>query len=169
MWFFTSDQHYGHSNIIKYTNRPFKNVDEMNNTLITNFNSKVTKHDITVHAGDFAFKSNTYAQDIINQLNGNHIFIKGNHDKWFKNNKLLLWEKYIDKKHFVVCHYAMRTWNRSCHNSIHLYGHSHGMLPDMKNRSMDIGVDTNNYFPYSINEILEVMKNRTNNNNSYMR
>jgi hypothetical protein len=29
----------------------------------------------------------------------------------------------------VLCHYAMRVWNRSHHGAWHLYGHSRGNLP----------------------------------------
>lgn len=53
--FFTSDTHFGHSNIIKYCNRPFKDKDEMNETLISNWNKVVPEDGIVIHCGDFAF------------------------------------------------------------------------------------------------------------------
>jgi len=59
-------------------------------------------------------------------------------------------------------HYAMSVWNQSHHQTIHLYGHSHGSLPDRGNRSMDIGVDTNNLYPYHLDEIMMIMKDRRN-------
>ena len=64
----------------------------------------------------------------------------------------------IDKNLFILSHYAMRIWNKSHHNSIHLYGHSHGTLEDNYGLSMDVGVDTNNLKPYSYSEILDIMK-----------
>lgn len=60
----------------------------------------------------------------------------------------------IKEYRFVLSHYAMRVWNKSHHGSIHLYGHSHGSLPGI-GRSMDVGVDTNNLYPYHIDEILD--------------
>jgi len=59
-------------------------------------------------------------------------------------------------------HYAQSVWNQSHHQTIHLYGHSHGSLPDRGNRSMDIGVDTNNLYPYHLDEIMLIMKDRRN-------
>jgi len=56
MYYFTADEHYGHTNIIKYCKRPFNSIEEMDATLIENFNSKVTKADHTIHVGDFTFK-----------------------------------------------------------------------------------------------------------------
>ena len=88
MLYFISDEHFGHSNILKYCNRPFKNVFEMNNVLIKNFNKKVKKDDLCYHLGDFCFRSinskgngeKIKAKDYIKKLNGEHIFIEGNHD-----------------------------------------------------------------------------------------
>ena len=58
----------------------------------------------------------------------------------------------------------MRVWARSHYNSIHLYGHSHGRL-DGIGKSMDIGVDTNNFYPYSLDDILKIMKTKPDNPN----
>ena len=55
--FYTADLHLGHANIIKYCNRPFKDVDQMNETLIRNWNSRVKPEDTVIHNGDFCFKN----------------------------------------------------------------------------------------------------------------
>ena len=67
-------------------------------------------------------------------------------------------EIHIDGVRLILSHYAMRVWNKSHHNSIHLYGHSHGTLEDNYGLSMDVGVDTNDLKPYSYSEILDIMK-----------
>ena len=51
--FFTSDTHFNHTNILQYCNRPFKIVDQMNETIITNWNNVVEPDDIVFHLGDF--------------------------------------------------------------------------------------------------------------------
>lgn len=158
MYFFTADEHYNHANIIRYSKRPFSTIEEMNDTMIEKFNEKVTSKDITIHAGDFCFGRTQDAQNIIRQLNGNHIFLKGSHDRWLKNKKATpqIWEKRIHGQLIVVCHYCLRTWAASHYNSWHLYGHSHGCLPS-EGKSHDIGVDTNDFYPYSEEDILEIM------------
>ena len=80
--YFTSDTHFGHANIIKFCNRPFKNVEEMNQKLIENWNSVVGPNDLVFHLGDFAFGGQPLWRYIREQLNGNIILIKGNH-KYF--------------------------------------------------------------------------------------
>lgn len=81
------------------------------------------------------------------------------------------------KTQIIMSHYAMRVWNNSHHGSIMLYGHSHGTLDEMKPefsnptwigdnyfiknyRTMDVGVDTNNLYPYHLDEIIDIMKKR---------
>lgn len=164
MYFFTADEHFGHSNIIKYCKRPFANVKEMDEVIIEKFNDKVCCNDITIHAGDFSFKSKTRVEEYIKQLQGYHIFLKGSHDRWLKESGRWIWEKIIDRQHITVCHYAMRTWSRSHYNSWQLFGHSHGELSPI-GKQWDIGVDNNNFQPLSFQQIKSIMKYRPDNFN----
>jgi len=72
-----------------------------------------------------------------------------------------IWEKGMSlagKNYYIVaCHYAMRTWPKSHYGSWQIYGHSHGKLPGM-GKQMDVGVDTNNFYPYSLKQIIEMMR-----------
>lgn len=81
MLWVTADQHFGHKNIIKYENRPFDSVKDMNNTIINNFNALVDKSDITYHLGDFALTPKRIAKELLAELNGRHKIILGNHDR----------------------------------------------------------------------------------------
>ena len=155
----------------------------MNEDLINKWNEKINKNDIVYYLGDFCFinKLDLWIK-LFNQLKGKIHLIRGNHDKENFTNKLektipkdkLIWVKDYHRQVFKECHnnkdveitmmhYAMRTWNRSHYGSIQCYGHSHGNLKeDINSLSMDIGVDTNNFYPYSLNEIIEKMNNKKN-------
>ncbi len=172
---FTSDTHWGHKNIIKYSNRPFSSVEEMDETLINNWNAVVKPNDIVWHLGDFAFCDYKSFTQILRRLNGTKNVILGNHDKIIINN----WDNLIDSKllnsiqyykelkadgqMIVLLHYGMRVWNKSHHGSIHLYGHSHGSLPP-HGKSVDVGVDskeiTSEYRPVSLDEVIKYMSKR---------
>ena len=76
-----SDQHFGHKNMIDYENRPFKDVDEMYEILIKNWNSIVTKGDTVICLGDFSFYNKEITTQIISQLKGRKELILGNHDR----------------------------------------------------------------------------------------
>ena len=161
--FFTSDTHYGSKNIIKYCNRPYSSVEEMNEAIINNFNSRVTKHDLTYFLGDNVWGHNNY-KAFFEQLNGQKIIILGNHDNKQSYKKLLI-DNVIsglyDIKHITVdndfitlCHYPMRSWNRAYHGSYMLYGHVHNTITDY-GRSCDVGIDKWNYHPVSWEELKE--------------
>jgi len=165
MIWFTSDTHYGHNSIIRYCNRPFKDSTEMDETLIAYWNKVVKVNDTVYHLGDFAFKP---APNYMQRLNGRVHLIRGNHD--YRNKKYEsffesvhdLYELKINGLSIVLCHYAMRVWPRSHYNSWHLYGHSHGGLSHgelgVYGKSMDVGVDCNNFTPISLDQVTEKMK-----------
>lgn len=166
MYWFTSDEHYGHTNVLKYNDRPFSSIEEMNEGLIANHNSIVSKNDVTIHAGDFCWlnkKEDVYKQ-YLNRLNGNHVLLIGSHDHWQPSSAHYIWRKRIEGNLIIVGHYAMRVWECSHYNSWHLFGHSHGRLEGF-GKSFDIGVDCHNYYPWSWDEIVKEMQYRPDNFN----
>lgn len=173
---FISDTHFGHKNIIQYSNRPFSSVDEMNEAMIENWNKVVKKGDDVYHLGDVSFVPLTETKAILKRLNGNIHIIWGNHDKTLQANISELIssqavrsvqhykELKINGSHLVLFHFGQRVWNKSHHGSIHLYGHSHGSLPPF-GKSVDVGVDckeiTSEYRPIHSDEVMEYMSKRT--------
>jgi len=172
IWF-SSDLHLGHSNIIKHCNRPFKDVDEMDQTLIDNWNSRIGDRDRVYLLGDFTFKNVKGAQEYLDQLNGTIHFIKGNHDTKYSSlspsSKLVLLGEYhelrYNKRKYVLCHYPFESWNGSYRGSIHLHGHCHGSLgvadaPDGFSGPgrLDVGVDCHNFYPISLEQVHEYLE-----------
>lgn len=175
---FSSDSHFGHKNIIKFSDRPFKDTDHMDEELIRAWNEVVHLDDDVYHLGDVSLGNATKLTDILNRLNGNIHLITGNHEKSvFKkesNVARFVWikdyhEMYIDKQFIVMCHYAMRVWNKSHHKSYMLYGHSHdSMENETWGRSMDVGVDSaarilGEYRPFNYTEIKRILDKREHN------
>ena len=99
--FFTSDTHFFHKNIIRFCQRPFNDMDDMQEKLISNWNNTVPKDGIVFFLGDFAFGNSTEWIKIINQLNGYIYFILGNHDLQNCNNLKHLENKKESKDHIL--------------------------------------------------------------------
>lgn len=173
--FFTSDHHFGHANIIKFSNRPFKDVKEMNEEMIRRWNEKISPEDEVYHLGDFGLsKDRDEILNIINRLNGTKYLIQGNHEGAALNHrKSFKWIKdYYELKvkdedckngvqRIILFHYAMRVWRSDFRGTWHLYGHSHGNLPDKKDRlAFDIGVDCHDFYPLSYDEVKAIMKTK---------
>ena len=157
--FFTADTHLNHTNIIKYCNRPFSSTQEMNDTIITNWNAVVRPGDSIYHLGDFGFGGN--CQQIFKRLNGNKFILKGNHDRsevfgygwgWVKDVYVLKHEGKI----IWLSHYPHRSWPHSFHGSWHLFGHVHGRMAPY-GLSLDVGVDANRFAPVSFDDLLVKM------------
>lgn len=183
MIYLTSDSHFSHYNIMRYANRPFTSVKEMDDVLINNINKLVKKTDVLYHLGDWSFGNPWH---FANRIDCKMIhLIRGNHDKFDKKAELpfrtisdiktIKTEIDNQRIEIVCCHYAMRVWNKSHHGACHAWGHSHSSLPDDPySRSMDVGVDNiakilssdgilrpENYRPISIVEFMEYMKKKT--------
>lgn len=90
MIYVISDTHFNHENIIEYTNRPFETVNEMNQTIIDNWNKTVGENDLVIHLGDFALCNDRAYMEIMQQLKGKIVLLRGNHDNRGKS-------KYIQK------------------------------------------------------------------------
>lgn len=171
MTYFTSDLHLGHKSIIKDCNRPFNSVEEMNETLINNFNKIVKENDTVYIVGDLFFEQKNNFEKTLQRLNGKKHLIIGNHDRdWMKQCDC---KKYfesiqnminteIDNTLITLCHYPMMTWYKQDSGSYMVYGHIHNnkndyffpMLRKLQN-ALNAGVDVNNYRPVSIDELIE--------------
>lgn len=81
MKYFTSDLHFGHKNVIKYCNRPYKSVEEMDKVIIETWNQQVSDSDSVYFMGDFGINKNKCLDSgLVRQLNGKKYMILGNHD-----------------------------------------------------------------------------------------
>lgn len=182
VWF-TADQHFGHKNIIKYCNRPFDRVEDMDETLIQEWNKNVYVDDTVFVIGDITLGNYDAWCKYLTAIHGFVIIIPGGHDwRWMtdyasKNTSRLAYievrEPLITLDTFdpviVLCHYAMRVWDRSHYDSWQLYGHSHGMLEPV-GKQLDVGVDNiykmfGSYRPLSLLEVTDYMTTRPHNEN----
>lgn len=156
IWF-TSDTHFSHRNIIKYypeTRGRFKDIEEMNEAIIEEWNKRIKPNDTIYHLGDVIFGNSQDAEKIIRRLNGKKILIAGNHDhkllndvkfiNLWKSIRLEPYELKIDNRRIILFHFPMIDWNFRWEGSFHLHGHTHGKKLDgmTKCRRMDVGVDT---------------------------
>ena len=169
--FFTSDLHLFHAKIIEYCNRPVANVNEMHDLIIRNWNNTVPEDATVFIQGDASWKGKDACEPIINQLNGNKIFIIGNHDSpsifplFTSYHDMLLVEIYDEEDEVNVLahltHYPLVEWFGSQKGNLHFHGHLHSTDENRitgKNR-IDIGMDGNNLTPYSYNNLKSILKN----------
>ena len=164
MNFYTSDHHFNHKNIIKYCNRIFLSVEEMNYFMIQRWNEVVSKDDTVYHLGDFSFSSTV--EDIalfVKKLNGKIILIRGNHDRKSRASFLRAGFSEMYKKtamikdgrtNVILSHKPLDVWEGKGDGFIHLHGHCHGNeIPFIRDR-YDVGVDCWNYYPMSLEKII---------------
>ncbi len=153
----TADQHYWHTNVIKYSERPFNTVEEMNSVLIKRHNECVKRNDKVFMLGDFGLANKEKLREIIQQLNGRLTLIMGNHDKgrsrdtWLSlgftevirypiiiNSNLIL-------SHEPILYDVEPYWN--------LHGHIHqNMMPS--GRYFNMCVEQHDYRPVNLDDFI---------------
>lgn len=178
--YFIGDLHLNHKNIIKYCNRPFRTVGEMNKVLIRNWNSTISKKDKVYYLGDLLFKKKgiTYYVDgkpipikhrtknwVESNLNGEIVFILGNHDK--KGGGVTYHEKLLlefGEYGFLLIHdpYYIPSWWKDW--TIH--GHTHNNHPkeypliNRKKKTINVSVELLDYKPISLEGIIDLIEKR---------
>ena len=157
-----SDTHFGHANIIKYCDRPFSSVQEMDRVLIDNWNSVVRPEDTVWHLGDFGLGDFGYLADVCSELNGHIILIQGNHDR--APAKMLdlgidevyqVWKGTLLEKRVYFSHRPNYDLKGPV---LHLYGHVHNNPLGRKTppRSYNVSVENIDYRPIPLSEALDL-------------
>jgi calcineurin-like phosphoesterase family protein len=185
--YITSDIHYGHKNICRgVTNwrtpegevpinstRDFSTIEQMNSAIVDRINSKVGQEDTLILLGDIAFGGFENIGVFLDRLVCKNIYlILGNHDHHIKNNREHIKSRFIsvqnyielniDGENFVLCHYPLASWHGLNKGVIHLHGHVHLSAQNKwgNGKKLDVGLDGNNLYPYSITEIVHMMDKR---------
>ena len=158
MNFYISDMHFGHANVLRFDNRPWKTVEEMEEELVRRWNAAVGKGDTVYILGDFCWQKEPEWIRILNRLNGGKVLIVGNHDihgsatlrKMFQDVKE--YKEIKDNGRFVVLsHYPIPCFKNHFYGAYHLYGHvhitfEHDLMEDTKRRLIeDHGVQCQMY------------------------
>ena len=188
--FFISDTHFFHPNIIRYCNRPFNSVEEMNETLIRNWNEVVPPDGRVFHLGDFAFGGDAEWRSVLSRLNGKIYLILGNHD--IQNVKSEVMDRFeavtqqmligVDGQKIILNHYPLLAFGGSYHNIWQLFGHVHSGpytqtaeestrgkdIPRLVNlfpTQYDVGVDNNEFRPVPFARLKKIIETQVEGSN----
>lgn len=168
IWF-TADLHLLHPKIVNICNRPIS-IEKHDQWLINRFNSKVNRNDTVYILGDVSMSNKIDTEKLLNKMNGNKHLILGNHDSNIKNSGIFksisliknfnFNSKEYSNLHMVLCHYPIASWERKVHGSLHLHGHTHARFNN-KGLSWDVGVDNNDYYPISLENVLDIITKKS--------
>lgn len=134
MFYYYSDTHLHHENVLRFDRRPFRSMREMNNAIIERWNARVTDEDTVYILGDFIWLPESEWARIVSQLNGRKVLIRGNHDpKMFSKETRRLFVDIRDKmeitdngRHVIMSHYPELCYKSDYDpNCYMLYGHVH--------------------------------------------
>ena len=163
MIYFTSDNHFSHTNILKYCNRPFNNVKEMNEVMIERWNSRVQPQDIVYHLGDLSFLNSKGLLQLKQTLNGDIRLLRGNHDRsvtaHIKQGFVVITSGYhtIEGSKFKLSHYpkkARKVWN--LHGHVHCSEYNKNPV-SFTGKQINVNVEFWDYFPISLDRINKII------------
>ena len=168
MIYFTSDQHFGHANIIRFCNRPFQSVAEMNAAMIERWNAKVNNSDTVYILGDLFFRTRE-VEPVLEKLRGKKHLILGNHDRsWLGKVDLSRHFESVgcyaqindSGRFYMLCHYPLLSYEHD-RTSYMIHGHIHNNVTAdfwplivKRERVLNASVEVNDYSPVSFDELL---------------
>lgn len=179
---FTSDPHFGHVRIIELCNRPFTNIDHMNETIIERWNSVVDHLDEVYVLGDVALGKLDESLKLIPRLNGKKYLIPGNHDRCWSGNKKVRpidVARYEDAGFFILeeqdyfndwklCHFPTAGDSHTddrfpefrpklAKGEWLIHGHVHNMWK-RNGHQINVGVDVWDFNPVSEHQIKQIIR-----------
>lgn len=180
MDWFSSDWHISHQSCIRFSNRPFETVEEMDKIIIDNMINATKKGDNMFFLGDLSFDKNNIFGILKRFKNKgvNFHWIIGNHDEKYKpmgfsNLCTFIGDKKTIKREgckIFMSHMPHMTWDSSHYNSWHLYGHIHDFSPElnelnrrMDGKSLNVNCEFNDYKPFSFDDIVKIMGEKPDN------
>jgi calcineurin-like phosphoesterase family protein len=177
---FSSDEHFGHKNILQLSNRPFADLEEMHRELKRRWNERVAPRDRVMIVGDFSFMQSSSTRKVLQDLNGTKVLIQGNHDKE-KNIPRDCFETIVTRAQYalpnghkaILCHYPYLSGEQADAERNNykvryaerrpkdqgqwlIHGHVHGSWK-VNGRMINVGVDVWDYYPVSIDQIMEII------------
>ena len=172
MNYYIADMHFGHANVLRFDNRPWETVEDMENALVERWNARVQKGDTVYILGDFCWQKELEWIRILNRLNGGKVLIVGNHDSsWMDRVDLSRYFVSVDpyleitdgSRLLTLCHYPLLTWKHKLRqNSFMIHGHIHNdttsdffPLLAIRERALNAGVDINGFRPVTFGELAE--------------
>lgn len=176
----SADHHFGHYNIIKYTNRPFKNENHMDRVMIDNHNEVVRPGDHVYLLGDVTLGIRGFYY--LEKLAGKKFIIPGGHDKRWLNFQVPddvtilppLFTMALFQRTITMCHYPLASWEKSHYGAHHFHGHCHGTIGVMSPSSdrqlppgqkvgkrVDVGVDNWDFYPVDIRVLITMLEAET--------
>ena len=169
IYWFTADCHFHHANIIKYCNRPFATIEQMNEELIKRWRDTVKPEDTVFHIGDFSFANKEITSRIINVLTGTIVFLKGNHEshpKTIIESLMIRYEGHsINLNHYPeranplmvsLCGHVHEKWLIQYHHIIPIY--KDAPLPSKGFPIINVGVDRWDFRPVSFEQIEKLIR-----------
>ena len=170
MIYYISDLHIGHKNAIRFDERPFADIDDMEREIVRRWNEKVGTDDDVYILGDVFYRYKGSRADFLKRLGGRLHLIVGNHDfEILKNEAALGCFESVDKlrqivddgRRAVMCHYPIISWNMKHFGAYHVYGHVHANINEgtifmmKQERAFNAGCMINNYDPCTLLELEE--------------
>jgi len=160
--YFISDLHLGHANIIKYCNRPFKDVEEMTNKIINNWNAIVQPDDLVYHLGDFCLGGKEKITNYTARLSGRKFAILGNHDKYRPSEYMEMGWEWCSRFPIIFNGFMILSHEPVFLEANSPYGNLHGHIHQHKYEGIhhfNCSVEHHNYTPVLMSVIEDHYRN----------